>query len=370
MEELLNFITSRKIINDVMGRLSRVLAVTVILPVYRGICIQAKEDGITLIVSDGTVSMKEIINEDITIYEMGECIVDGKLFQEIVKKMDDGDLSMRVEKNQLKIKGVLAEMKLVTFGEGIYPVIDFSFPKTDIRVMRNHLVEAIEKTIFSSSEHQTRPILGGLHFKTRETQCEVTGTDSYRLSQMKIPAICSNELEITIPKKMLSLISGIFTEEEVILRFDQHKALLASGNLVIQSVLLDGRYPNTDQLLPKYFDTEITLDTETLLRALDRTSFNKEDGVTIIGIELLDDGIVITSESKEIGSSTEEISVIDVIGNYKVKFFCNQQYILDAVKAIGEQQCILHFNSDCKPFLLTGCRGSKQLQLLLPMKHY
>lgn len=353
-----------------MNRISRLFSVTVILPVYKGILIQVKKEGMMITVTDGTVSMKEFINSEIEIFEYGECVVDGKLFFEIIKKMDDEFIWVRKDANQLKMKSGKAEMKLLVFQNGEYPHINFEYPEIKFQVNSEVLQKAINSTIFAANDQQTRPVLGGLNFMLNDDSCTIVGTDSYRLAKVEIPVISSNQISITIPKKMLSLFSMLFPDnQDVFVYFNNHKALIASENIIIQSVLLDGVYPNASSLIPQSFETEIELPTEQLLKALDRASFCKDDGITVVSFDLLTDEIVLTSESSQIGSSIESVPYISVTGNKEVKFYCNEQFFADALKALGGQTCVLYFNSDFKPFVFTNGKNDGHVQLLLPVRH-
>ena len=134
-------------------------------------------------------------------------------------------------------------------------------------------------------------------------------------------------------------------------------------------MLLDGTYPDVEHIIPNSFDTKVTLPVQSFISALDRTAFCKDAGVTIVGIDLLSDEIVITSESKEIGSSIESVAFESVEGNKKVSFYCNEQYIVEALKALGDSTCYLYFNSDTKPFILKSQKDDSNIQLLLPVRH-
>lgn len=366
----MNFKISKKQINDVMNRISKIFTATTVLPVYKGIKITADDTGINIIVSDGTVSMQEFTDTDLEVYENGECVVDGRLFFEIVKKAANGLIWVRKEGKLLKLKSEKAEMKLVIFADDQYPSINFSFPEAHFSVAASALENAIDKTIFSASDQQTRPVLGGLNFNITKCKCMITGSDSYRLSQMVIPVISELECILTIPKKMLALFTSIFTgDDELYVYFNERKALISNKNVILQSVLLEGSFPDTGKLIPDRFETTLTLETDKLFSALDRTAFNKEDGVTIVGIELLTDELLITSESRAVGSSVESIEYIRVEGNQQVCFHCNQQYMLEALKALSSKTCTLHYNADNKPFIFRPDGDEGHLQLLLPVRH-
>lgn len=365
----MNFRINKKKLNEVMQRISKLFSVTVIMPIFKGIQIKANREGVSITITDGTVSMKEFISTDVEIYEDGECVVDGKLFFEIIRKLSNENIWIRIENNQIKIKSGKAEMKLVIFQTNQYPQIDFSYPKNKMQLNIEEFQNAINKTLFAASDQQTRPVLGGLNFNVDENLCIVVGTDSYRLARIEIPVISNQKMNITIPKKYLSLTSVIYTKnEDIFIYFDNHKVLMANSTVIIQSTLLEGKFPDVERLLPEHFDTQIFFSSKLLIEALERTSFCKDDGVTSVIFEMLTDEIVLTSESKEIGSSIETVPYISINGNKEVKFCCNQQYFLEALRALGDNECILRFNEDMKPFILTNKKIEGEIQLLLPIR--
>lgn len=364
----MNFKIEKDVINKVLQHLSKVIGVVMILPIYKSILINVKDGKVTFIVSDGTISMLEIVT-DACIYEDGVMVVDGKLLCEIVRKADKGILWIRTDKTKMIIKNKSSEFSLNTFSVKEYPNIDFGYPETRILMNTNALNKAVINTIFSASDQQTRPVLGGLNFALKDNVCIITGTDSYRLSQARVKAYCENDHEMTIPKKMLSIITTVFDDEEIAIYFSEKKAMISTSNMILQSALLEGVYPDVNKLIPSTFQIEIKINKDLLLKALDRTSFNKQDGTAIVCFELLHDEIMITSESKEIGTSLETLPIIEISRNEPVKFYCNQQYFFEAVSAINDPICILHFISDSNPFILTGDKNKTDTQLLLPVRH-
>lgn len=84
---------------------------------------------------------------------------------------------------------------------------------------------------------------------------------------------------------------------------------------IVQTRLIDGVYPETSRLIPLQFDYELTIDAHDLLNAIDRASFIKNDGVSVIKFNLSEQECVLSSKSVEVGSSTEVLSSASFSGN-------------------------------------------------------
>ena len=160
-----------------MGHISRLFSVTVMLPIYHSILLEARENGIIVTVTDGTVSMREFIQDEITVYETGSCAIDGRLFMILSKRRMIQSYGYVRKIISWKFKSGKAEMKLVTIDSEAFPHISFDYPKTRFQIYSRMLSEAINKTIFSANDQQTRPVLGGLNFKVNREKCIITGTE-------------------------------------------------------------------------------------------------------------------------------------------------------------------------------------------------
>ena len=141
---------------------------------------------------------------------------------------------------------------------------------------------------------------------------------------------------------------------------------------MLKSTLLDGNYPEVDHLIPTSFANYLIVDRKQLLSAIDRASFLKTDGLSLIRLEIAPGkDMTLSSHSSEIGDFQEPVSII--LGEDKgitVSFI--GAYLTDALKALESDKVRISFNEAVKPFILTN-EGSEEkdlIELVLPIRTF
>src|SRR5699024_6452756 len=123
------------------------------------------------------------------------------------------------------------------------------------------LKRVIEQTVIAVSKHESRPILTGVNFTIKDGQLKAVATDSHRLSQRIIPVDVPEALsfQIVIPGNSLTELSKILTDdiEEVSVAIADNQILFMTEDTHFYSRLLEGNYPQTDQLIPGESSTQI-----------------------------------------------------------------------------------------------------------------
>ena len=344
------------------------------LPSLQGIKIVVNSEKLQLTASDMNISIQSNIypteENKLEIYSEGEIVLESRYFLEMIRKIDsefveveiiDGNLtSIRDQYVNFELNGIKAEN---------YPVIDFERPGNSIFVKASLLKEIISQTVFAASDKETRPVLTGLNIKCENNELTCVATDSYRLAQKKVLLDNGFDFNVTIPAKTLSeLVKVIDGDGEIEISLNDKKALFMFDNMFISTRLIEGSYPETARLIPNEFAYELVIDARTLLNAINRASFIKNDGVSIIKMELTSGEIIISSKSGDIGSVETIVPDSYTGGNLSIAF--KGQYVYDAIRVLGALKIKVQFGGTMKPFIITSLDDEDVLQLVLPIKTY
>ena len=141
-------------------------------------------------------------------------------------------------------------------------------------------------------------------------------------------------------------------------------------NLLFQTRLIDGVYPNTNSLIPQDFLVSIKFNKNELISSIERAAlFTSLEVANIIKLNLKNDKIVeISSVSNEIGAVLEEIYPLECSNNIPFQIAFSAKYFLDAVKAFDSNEVTIHFTGEIKPFIITGEFDANLVQLILPVR--
>ena len=372
----MNFKISKKVFYSSLQTVTRAISSNSPIPALTGVKIDVLEDSIILTGSDSDISIQKTLtanDEDINLVvsETGSIVIEAKYILEIVRKIDADDIDVRIVDGSLtKISGNNAKFEINGVRASEYPTLDFSKPSQSFDLDADELVSVINQTTFATSDKETRPVLTGVNFKAQEGKLECTATDSYRLAKKVLSLETDTSFNITVPAKSLNEIAKIIEKDsKVEICVSDKKAQFWVDQVLIQTRLIDGFYPETQRLIPTVFENELVIDSRDLLNAIDRASFIKNDGVSIIRLSAQPDRLVISTRSQEVGSSTEEI-IPDSFEGKGINISFSGRYVYEAVRALNASIIRISFSGEMKPFVIKNVSEDSILQLVLPVRTY
>lgn len=353
---------------------SRAISPNSPLPSLHGVKIVVNEDKVILTASDMNISIQATINADddskLTVYETGSIVLEARYFTDMVRKLDSEYMEIEIIDGYMtKISGDAVNFELNGTGSDNYPLIEFTKPEKSFVLNVNTLKDIVSQTCFATSDKEVKPVLTGLNMKSYGNKLLCVATDRYRLAQKELYIDTDAEFDVTVPAKSLNEIAKIISGDgNVEISLNDRKIMFVYENILLQSKLIEGAYPETSRLIPTNFDYELVIDARDMLNAIDRSSFIKTDGVSIIRMEMKRDEVVISSKSNEIGS-VETLTPVSYEGN-NLNISFKGQFVYEAVRALNAFNIRLRFSGDMKPFVITSTDNNGVLQLVLPIKTY
>ena len=235
-----------------------------------------------------------------------------------------------------------------------------------------NLKQLIRKTTFAISLSESRPILTGVSLVSNQSGIEVVATDSYRLAKKSIKTVGYPDINAVIPGRNLDELFKILEDnnENVEIHCTSTKALFKYQNLLFQTRLISGVYPNVDVLIPSKFITNITFDKEQLISSIERVAiFVTNEMSNNIKLTLTNEGNVeLSSITNQIGDAKDEITPLDCTDVFPLEIAFSAKYFLDAIRAFDSQKITIHFTGEIKPFIITGEKDVNLIQLILPVR--
>jgi len=143
------------------------------------------------------------------------------------------------------------------------------------------------------------------------------------------------------------------------------------GNILFQSRLLDGNFPETSRLIPVEFPIVIKFNKNDLFVAIDRAALlsSRETSASIVKLYLRNDnGVEITSNSPEIGKVVEEVQPVEKPIGVPIRIAFSSKYFMDALKTFNSDQVYVKFTGEIRPFVIEGEMDPGLIQLILPVR--
>ena len=345
-------------------------------PALQGIKLEVFKDNLLITTSNSDIAIKQTIKDaSLEVKSEGSVLIPGKYFIEIIRKLDGLKVNLsQVADNMLRIEADRSDITLNMMDLDDYPELQFSEKVKSIKINVRTLKTIIRQTAFATSSVENRPILTGVNFKIEGNKLNAIATDSYRLSRKEIELNESYELlNIIIPGRSLEELVKILdnNNETVELHFDHSKILFKYKDILFQSRLLEGNYPETSKLVPTEFPIVIKFNKESLSTAIERASLlsSRDGNNSIVKLALRQDNIIeITSNSPEIGKVLEEVYPVDEIVGSPFKIAFSSKYIIEALKVFNSSEVLINFTGEIRPFVLKGEYDENMIQLILPVR--
>lgn len=372
----MKFTISRDTLLHNLNYVTKALSTKPQRPVLTGVKIDVRKDVLYLTASNTDLSIQTKIpqSQDLIIEEGGVVVIPGKFFQEMIRKSEVKTIDFfTFEENMVKILAGKSNLTLNVFDKDAFPIISFDDSDINITLDVLNLKQFIKKTTFAASTSESRISLTGVLFTTSDNKLEAISTDSFRLARKYILVEKQfPKLNYIIPSKSLDDLNRIIEEinEPVQIHFSKTKVLFKYKNILFQTRLIEGVFPNTSSLIPTDFITTIKFNKTELISAIERASmFSSADSSDIVMMMLTNDRIIeITSTNNEIGSVLEELYPIECSNHTPFQIAFSATYFLDALKVFDSSEVSIHFTGEIKPFIITGEHDVNHLQLILPVR--
>lgn len=363
----------KKDLLSLLGRSQNIVEKRNTMPILNNVLLETEKDQLKVFATDLEVSLTDQIPAEVQ--QVGRVAVSAKNLFEIIKELPEGLITLeKKENNWLRITQKKSVFNLVGMSPEEYPV--FPTFKTDhfIEIDSDVLSEMIEKTLYSVSTDETRYHLNGVYFESGKENgaLRMVATDGHRLSMVDRKATGSDQLGlgsgVIVPRKGLNEIKKLLdtTENSVEVAIEGSQLIIRSEATLLLIRLIEGKYPNYTQLVPKNLKETLRAPKETLLSSLKRVSLlsnSKSKGVTL---SLSSGRMEIASNNPELGDAKEEIEV-----DYKgkdIKIGFNAKYILDVLGAIKEDIVEIDFNDHLSPGVVRPDKDPSYTCVVMPMR--
>ena len=361
-----------------LNKVSKAISTKNLIPILSGIKFDLTKEGLTLTASDNDITIQTFIpadNKDMEIEKEGSIIIQGKYVLDIVRKLPDEFINIEViDELKILIYAENSEFNLNGINQKEYPNVALENSKNFVKINTKLFKTIINQTAFATSTDESRPILTGINIKITGDILECSATDSYRLAkkQAKLNEIAGETYNIIVPGKNIVEFMKILNEgnEELEIHIFSNKVLFKQNNLLFQSRLVSGNYPNVNNLIPSDSFLKITANLSNLYDVIDRASILTSDKEkNIVTLETNKNLLIVRSSSAEIGRVEEKMNITK--GNEEeIKISFSAKYMMDALRSFEGDTVELAFEGEVKPIIIKDVEDPNLTQLVLPIRTY
>lgn len=336
------------------------------LPVLSGLRITATPDSVELVGSDLELTIR--VQVPVHGETEGVAVVPARLLGDIVRNLESSAVTIEVDGDDVKIVGGRSSFILRLLPGEDFPQLP-QVAGASARVAAPALAEALRQVIPAASKDDARPILTGVLLTAITGGLRLVATDSYRLAVRDLQGVSmlGEGQHVLVAAKGLSEVQRLLAEGDIDVTLSEREVKFAVANAEITTRLIEGEFPNYEQLIPSGYPNRLTVDHDVLDAAVKRVRLvGQGRDSSPIRLAMSAEGVELSAVAQEIGEAREAVEAKFEGTDLTVAF--NSEYLLDGIQAVGGSEVVLESLDPLKPATLRAVDSIGFLYLLMPVR--
>ena len=329
------------------------------MPILSNVLIEAENDHITLTTTNLDLGIRCKIKAEVK--EGGAVTLPVKRLATIVRELPNVDVSFDSSSNhQVKLASGGSNFRIMGIGKDEFPPLPEFGEERTFTLEQSELISMLKSVAYAQSSDETRYILNGVYFNFADGKLSLVATDGRRLAltskEMEVPEGASGA--IILPAKTVAEIGRMLDKgEKLKVSFNDRRAAFeistdkdSSGlidSIYLYSKVVEGNYPNYQQVIPKETHQRIKLERELLQQCIHRAALVCSEKSNSVKLKLSSNLLEITAQSPDFGEAHESMAIGYSGPDLQVAF--NPQFLLDPLKALNKDEVFFELKDEVSP---------------------
>src|SRR5688572_2453870 len=365
----MNFTITRQNLHNGLAAVSASIPSKTTLPVLSNILFEARDGEVRMSGTDLDVAVRVRVPAEVK--QPGSLTAPGKKLQEIVRELPDHPVEVTTRGEQIELKCGKSHFKLNGLPADEFPTlteVDFS---SGLTVTGTNLNGLIHRTSFAVSTEESRPILNGVLWELRDGEMKMVATNGHRLARMSVPveATGTRSADFIVPPAALTQVQRLFKDNDAIevARSDNHLGFRAASTEVYTR-LIEGTYPNYEQVIPRDNDKSATIDKKALESAVRRMAVVASDQTHRIRLKFEPGRVHLNVLTPDLGEGHDELEIGYEGGELEIGF--NANYLLEVLRYMPSDEVKFSFKAPERAATMepVGADMPEYLCLVMPLR--
>ncbi len=343
------------------------------LPILSNILLDVSSSTLTITATDLDLIFVHRIR-NVEVFEEGKTTTSSSIMYDIIRKFSSGkkiNLNLN-DSSKLNLESEKSVFNLNCISATEFPVTDENFNENEFSIKSKQLLKLLNKCKFSISNDETRHYLSGIYLHTTEIDDKnyltAAATDSHRMSISKIRLDKKIMFEpIILPKKTIFQLCSLLDDYDGDVKISNLKSKIKFelNDSILISKLIDGKFPNYIQVIPKNNQKKLDLSLKSFLDCVDRVasvSLDKKDGVKF---NLKQNILDLSVNNTNSGDGKETLAVKF---DHELEISFNSRYLIDVASQLDGDRIELFFNDTGSPALIKDPSDFDSIFVVMPMK--
>lgn len=359
---------SKKEFVGALETISSVVSSRPTLPILGNVMVDVKKNEMVLTATDLEVGI--VLKLAAQVKGEGRLTIPAKKLLDIVREMPGEEIEVESDTaSRMLLRAGTAEIKLLGLPPDEFPQLPEVKKEAGISVGSQDLTRMIRKTLYSVSMDETRYVLNGAYLLWEKGEIKMVTTDGRRLAYIRQPLEgIGGKGEAIVPTKALQEITKLIghQEEQVAVVLGEGYAKFSVGSATLTTRLIDGKFPDYDQVIPKAQDKKVIVETEIFLAAAKRASLIAADRSSSVRIDVKKGALTLSAASHELGEAREEIPAKYDGEGLSVAY--SARFLMDGLKNMDAPEVTLELSTALAPGVIRPVGDENYLCVVMPIR--
>jgi DNA polymerase-3 subunit beta len=303
------------------------------------------------------------------VVEKGQTTVSARTLIDFCQSAGGDQILLEEEKENIRVESEKASALIPTINASEFPTTKQFKTEQTTALSKKGFLEGAAQVALCAAPEEGRPILTGVLIEGDGKQMTEVATDGYRLAKKEISG--GGELNVVVPARALKEAAKAIAEQEddnvrVSSNNENNQIKFETKNLTVLSRLLEGDYPNYEQIIPNSFVCEAVVDTKTLIDSIKTASLFAKDVGNVVRFDVAKNKMNIYASTAQVGEAKVELSIKQGRGDLKTAF--NSRFLLESLGALNSKQTAVRFSGPTSAALLEGVGDKSLLHIVMPVR--
>lgn len=337
------------------------------LPILSNLLLETDKEDIKLTATDLDIGILSMVPTKAK--SQGAITIPAKKLVDIIKELPDtNNVTILLKKNNMiTIDCGKSHFKIIGLPKDEFPQIPEFKNKETLTISQKLLKEMLELTSFAVSKDETRYVLNGVLFVIKKAEMQLIATDGRRLAMAAKKISGKNEVDkkVIVPAKTIhELLKMLQDEGKVEIVFSENQIFFDLGKTKVISRLIEGEFPNFEQVVPKERSDKIKINRGNFLAATKRASLFTNPDSLAVKVDVSKNKMILSKNAPYIGEVKEELGIN--YGGRNISIGFNPAYIIDVLKNLDDEEIELELEDSDKPGVIR--KGNEYVYVVLPMQ--
>jgi DNA polymerase-3 subunit beta len=301
--------------------------------------------------------------------EKGTITAPARVLTDFCQAVRGDRVNLEAQKETLQMKSDNANASVPTINASEFPSLDQFQAEKPININKETFLEGVSQVALSAAPEEGRPVLTGVLMVADGGKIIQVTTDGYRLAKKELAG--KGELRVIIPSRVLRESAKALAEQDdesvnFAVNKENNQIRLETKNLTVFSRLLEGDYPNYEQIIPNSFICEIIVDTKELIDSVKAASLFAKDIGNVVRLAISKGSLEVSASTAQVGEAKIVLSVKQKRDDIKTAF--NSRFLLESLGTIKNKQTAVFFSGHTSAALLKGAEDATLLHVVMPVR--